>query len=161
MSTIEGLIWFFRRHAWHLLPKLGCVVSLPFIVVWIMHGIPSLLSAAVVKPKVEPPALLQKQNSSDVVSKTRSIEESQALPAISPVTTPEKSVSETGILGFGGRVESENEIVMIYQDGILLRNGKKHKIGETFIVEGKEETLECVNVGCGIVRFVSGKTVTF
>jgi hypothetical protein len=152
MSPIEGLIWFSRRHWWHLLPKLGGVVSLPFIIVWMMHGIPSLLSAAVVKPQLESTTKLPKEPSGP---KVKSIEVSEPLPIVS-----EKPV-ERGVLGFGGIVEPENEIVMLYPDGVLLRNGKKYKIGETFILEGKEETLKCVSVRCGKVCFESGKTITF
>jgi hypothetical protein len=162
MSPIEALVWFARRHWWHLLPKLGGIVSLPFIIVWMMHGIPSLLSAAVVKPKVESPSSLQKTEPTVSVSKTKSSEVSQSLSVVSPSPVPDGSVSGTELLGFGGKVELDSfEIVMLYPDGILLRNGKKYKVGETFMLEGKEETLECVNVRCGIARFLSGKTVTF
>jgi hypothetical protein len=55
----------------------------------------------------------------------------------------------------------DSEIVMLFPDGVLLRNGKKYMIEEKFRIDGKEETLVCVNVRCGIVKFASGKTVTF
>jgi hypothetical protein len=158
MSPIEGLIWFARRHWWHLLPKLAGVVSLPFVIVWIMHGVPSLLSAAVVKSKIESSVTLQKTESLPVEKPMRS-EVPEPLPTktSSPVPPPSGS-----ILGFGNdKPEPVSEIVMLFPNGILLSNGKKYKIGETLTIEGKEETLKCVNVRCGIVGFVSGKTVTF
>jgi hypothetical protein len=158
MSPIEGLIWFARRHWWHLLPKLAGVVSLPFVLVWIMSGIPSLLSAAVVKPKVESSIALQKTESLTVEKPTRSeVPEPLSTKTSSPVPPPSGSM-----LGFGNdKQEPVSEIVMLFPNGVLLSNGKKYKIGETLTIEGKEETLKCVNVRCGIVVFVSGKTVTF
>jgi hypothetical protein len=162
MSPIEGLIWFARKHAWHLVPKLGAIASIPFVFYAVMNGLPSLLSGAVVKPKVESPVALQKTESLSVEKPTRSeVPEPLPMKTPSPVSPPPPSPSGS-ILGFGNdKPEPVSEIVMLFPNGVLLSNGKKYKIGETLTIEGKEETLKCVNVSCGIVGFVSGKTVTF
>jgi hypothetical protein len=162
MSPIEGLIWFARRHWWHLVPKLAGVVSLPFLIVWMMHGIPSMLSAAIVKPNVEPAGKLQKVGETVTEKKTP---EKKADGGETPSPVLENSVTPVyKSKPFGIPVASAKEvteIVMLYPDGVLLRNGKKYKVGETFLLGDKEEILECVNVRCGIARFVSGKIVTF
>jgi hypothetical protein len=162
MSPIEGLVWFARRHAWHLLPKLVGIVSLPFLVYMSVDGFPSFLSAAVVKP--------------EKVSESLSSEKPVSVPSPVPVSPlvpdtqlqKEKAILEQKLIDAENKLRQvelvrseELSIVMLYPDGILLRNGKKYKVGETLMIEGKEETLECVNVDCGIVRFLSGKTVTF
>jgi membrane-associated HD superfamily phosphohydrolase len=161
MSPIEGLIWFVRKHAWHLVPKLGAIVSLPFVFYMVMNGLPSLLSGAVVKQNVESPSKLQKTESLPV-------EKSVSVPMFDPKLQKEKEILEQKLQDTEKKLQQvesvkieEQKIVMVYSDGILLSNGKKYKIGETLTIEGKEETLKCVNVSCGIVGFVSGKTVTF
>lgn len=60
-----------------------------------------------------------------------------------------------------GRKIIETKIVMLYEGGLMLDDGRKIAIGDTFDFEGASETLGCVNVDCGIVGFESGKRVRF
>jgi hypothetical protein len=167
MSPIEALVWFARRHAWHLVPKIGGVVVSPFVIYGIMSGAPSVLSAAVVKPKVESTQKTEQKNEVSVTQEKQveavpSLSSSVVSPVASPSPVPGSSVPGTGIFGIGGKSEPlVTEIVALYPDGVLLSNGKKYRVGETFIFEGQEEILRCVNVVCGKVCFESGKIVTF
>jgi len=57
MSPLEGMIWFARRHAWHLVPKFVCVIALPFVVGGAVMSMPQLLASAALggkKPDVPP-----------------------------------------------------------------------------------------------------------
>jgi hypothetical protein len=158
MTPIESIIWFARRHAWHLVPKLAGACSLPFIVIGLVTSLPSILAEAATKP--------------DSAPKTEQKTAVAALPLPSVPADPqmihEKTELEKRLAETEKRLEQaetarsgESEIVMLFPDGVLLRNGKKHMIGEKFEVGGNEETLDCVNVRCGIVLFASGKKITF
>lgn len=50
---------------------------------------------------------------------------------------------------------------MLFAKGVMLNDGRKIAVGDTFDYEGAPETLACVNVDCGIVGFESGKKVRF
>jgi hypothetical protein len=122
MSPFEGLIWFARRHAWHLVPKLAGIVSLPFLLMGLMSTIPSVLSGAVTKSELKSSS--SEKPSSQVLEPVK--------PVIDPQITKEKVAFEQKLRETETKLEQaksarsvETEIVMLIPDGVLLRNGKK------------------------------------
>jgi hypothetical protein len=159
MSPIEGLIWFARRHAWHLVPKAVVGVSLPFVGMALLEMIPALLTAATVsKPHIDSPS---KSSSVSSVSVPSPAALTEPVPE-SPLHKNEPIIGQKLFdLGRSNNVSGkDDDIVAIFPDGFMFRNGKKYIIGETFMFEGIEETLKCVNIRCGFVRFESGKKVS-
>jgi hypothetical protein len=159
MSPIEGLVWFARRHAWHLVPKVVVGVSLPFVGMALLELIPSLLTAAVVhKPAIE-------QSRSELLP-AASVSVSDSVPLAEQVPDTLLRKEDTfgqkifGLSGSNNVSGKSDDIVAIFPNGFLLRNGKRYIVGETLIFEDQEETVRCVNVRCGFVRFESGKKVT-
>jgi hypothetical protein len=55
----------------------------------------------------------------------------------------------------------ENKIVMLYQRGVMLDDGRKVEIGETLEIEGETETLAVACAICGVIVFESGKRIRF
>jgi hypothetical protein len=53
MNALEGICWFARRHAWHLIPKLGVILSIPFVGMFVLMGLPGLLASAMPGGKPE------------------------------------------------------------------------------------------------------------
>jgi hypothetical protein len=181
MNGIEGLIWFFRRHAWHLIPKLVGILSLPFILSGaVMYG-PKLLASSVSSQFGVDQQSVQmeesKQNESgktSVVSKQGAFGESksvvgESLVGVSGVSSssgnralqPVGGVSEPtkGIpTGFGGSTGGEGgKVVMLYERGVILDDGRKVEVGETFTFGGRSETLSVACPACGVIVFLSGK----
>jgi hypothetical protein len=162
MSPIEGLIWFARRHAWHLVPKTVLAVSLPFIGIALLDIIPSLLTAATVqKPTTEQAAAKPSPAASVPVPLVSSPQPVSDVTLQKSDSDFEQNLFDLGKSKFSESGKSDDSVIVaIFSDGILLRNGKKYKVGERFTFEGKEETLKCVNIRCGFIRFESGKKVT-
>ena len=190
MQWWEGLLWFSRRHMWHLLPKMGLIVSIPFLFLWLTFSLPDLFAASVVGgTKLE-----QKDDRKEERAESAVAGKSE-LPSIPSVGVVSSSASRTPVLDKGSvgevgrsvaggvglgkevnelsaatqsvpaapKVESKRvlKIVMLYQEGVMLDDGKKIAIGETFEVDGSPETLSCACPVCGVIVFKSGKRIRF
>lgn len=147
MSRLEGVLWFARRHAWHLVPKALCVPVLIFVVIPMLFNLPTLFADSMSGGKKDARSKVQ-----DV--KPNIVTESPAAESAMSITVPEP-------MPIAEPVKPSVKIVMLFERGVMLDDGTKIEIGETLTYEGQEETLACVSVECGIAGFESGKRVRF
>ena len=180
MNALEGLMWFFRRHAWHLVPKIVLVIVLPILVWKLFLAFPSFLMGAASGGSVEQKVLVKQEESnrgtggssggSGVVN--RVIESEGGVPGVVSSPGDRSSLPSRGTLGggtgppFGIRPAfrdfgAESKIVMLFEKGVMLYDGRKIFIGETLFHEGEIETLSVACATCGVICFESGKRVKF
>jgi len=185
MTPIEGIVWFLRRHGWHLGLKLGGVVLLVFFVPSFLMSIPTLLANSmmggtlvvqkcdkeVLQPELQDE--LQRAESkqgADVVGESGL----PAKPVVRQLPFPEERAfgADRGALervsdsiearvGRREEVKKSVKIVMLYQKGVMLDDGRKIAVGEAFEIDGTEETLSVACAICGVVGFESGKRLRF
>lgn len=173
-TPFEAVLWFSRRHALHLVPKAAFILGLPFIVLYGMDVIPTILMEAT------------KQKSTAEITVTES---ETGVAVVDKVKTPEidcKSLIDSAVAQvkkdfnvIRGRSEVEkaelaeklrqseqlrtqdSEIVGIFSHGIIVKNGKIRRKGDTVFMNGKDEILDSIDVPRGSIKFASGKIVTF
>jgi hypothetical protein len=178
MRPLEGVLWFARRHAWHLIPKAVVTLGIPFVGVPLLFGLPlAVMKGAQVDKQV---VQLETKESKDeskgqagrvAMGEPREPSKQDVRLVPSPETRSfgadprvvegiESSVVERVE---SGRIESKREvkIVMLYQKGVLLDDGRKIAIGETFDYAGETETLVVACAACGVIVFESGKRIKF
>jgi len=188
MSPVQGLLWFGRRHAWHLVPKIACVISIPYVFCMVFMGLPNWLASAAVgvkkpdevkqevKTEVKPEENKDGKNASVVKSRV-AVSESVASPRVESraVSLPAagagfvtNGVDERVMLPHGERVAERRveekkavKIVMLYKEGVMLNDGRKISYGETLEIEGNTETLSLACPVCGVIVFESGKRIKF
>ena len=182
MSPFEGVLWFARKHGWHLLPKFGVIVSLPFVAMFVLGSLPGFLMAAVSdkKPEVSVVQVEAKRAESKESRVGESVIDDRAQRLSGVVSSSDvRSVESVGgvvesgvgvssgvgksfgVFGVGGESTREVRVVMLYQKGVMLNDGRKITIGEAFDVDGKSETLSVACPQCGVIGFESGKRVQF
>ena len=162
LTKWEAVKWFLGRHGWHLIPKIGGILAIPYIAVKILLAVPVLLmdaAGANAAPKSEPPAATE-----TLAEKT--------LPAPTPARiagAPLAGVPPARVAFSATEPESipmpvpmkQVKMVMLFNGGVILDDGRKIAIGETFNFEEKTETLACACAACGVIGFESGKRVRF
>jgi hypothetical protein len=173
MSPLEALLWFTRRHGWHLIPKVACVPLLLFVGVPMLFSVPDVLAKGMMKDvegkEKQTTAAIKKQNGQIGQSDSRSIG--------SVGTSAESEIPGNGEETVRGSRHSEEvgeawkttgivkavnvKIVMLFEGGVMLDDGRKIAVADVFEYEGRTETLLDVNVGAGIVVFESGRKVRF
>ena len=175
MTPFEGLAWFARRHAWHLLPKLAGIISIPFIGGWFLMSLPTIaMSAVSEKYKVEQVETVQDESAERAV--VREGRESSGVD-VQRIPAPEirasgvdrriasglagADTSVTGVVVRPDERKREIKIVMLYQKGVVLDDSRKISIGETLEYEGETETLAVACAVCGVIVFESGKRIRF
>jgi hypothetical protein len=155
----EAVKWFTGKHGWHLIPKIVFAVSLPFLVMYTIIALPSILVGAasggtpVANDPPEPPAITKTETPPPPpaerpsnIPRTDTIQpETPPLPA--PVT-PAIPVERV-------------KFSMLFNGGIILDDGRKIAIGETMGYAGETETLAAACAVCGIIIFESGKRIRF
>jgi len=177
MNWYEGLMWFARKHAWHLVPKFSIIFAIPFIGWWLLMSIPTILaSAAVGSKQVEQVEVFEDESRREegVITMggrsgvTSPVLDARAIrqPEVQSVGADFGAVARVeGSLsgGMDRRVESKKEvkIVMLHQRGVVLDDGRKIAIGETLDYGGAEETLAVACAICGVIVFESGKRIRF
>ena len=169
MTPVEGLLWFARRHGWHLAPKILGVILLPYILLKVLLGLPMFLMNAAAGEKtptaeVAPPAVVKNIEIPDPPkaippgpTKTDSSIRSTTPPAAPLATRKEEPVPV--------RPEplpaKRAKLVMLFNGGVILDDGSKIKIGEKIDYDGKTETLADACAICGVIVFESGKRIRF
>jgi hypothetical protein len=175
MTPFEGLMWFARKHAWHLVPKFGVILSLPFVVPYVLLSLPDVLVAgmmspsAVVKSEVKDESEKVKQGSPVVgesVKPSKPDAGSVSSPQVrsAPVDSkPVERITSTDVPRVASvRAEPKRvKIVMLFKNGVLLDDGRRILVGETFDYEGVKETLACACPSCGVIGFESGRRFKF
>jgi hypothetical protein len=164
MSPLEGIVWFARRHAWHLVPKFIGILAIPIVGVPMLFRLPTMLAGSVMQgnetKKDDKPAVVGKQ---DVL--TESVRENVRKAEVAALPDHQETVAEVKPEVAAPRMaEPEKKsvkIVILFEEGVVLDDGQKISVGETFLYENAKETLVCVSVECGIVGFRSGKKVRF
>jgi adenosyl cobinamide kinase/adenosyl cobinamide phosphate guanylyltransferase len=169
MSPLDGVLWFARRHGWHLGLKAGALFVVVFGGISLLFRLPTILGDSVnlgagieraVGHLSPQPAVVSKvsgavshETVSEVVSRVpvhSSVSEhdvddvlSVSVPAVLPVPVKPK------------------KIVMLFMKGVMFDDGTKIMVGETFDYEGVSETLSVSCPVCGVVGFESGKRMKF
>lgn len=159
MTPWEGLLWFGRRHAWHLCPKLGCIALLPYGGMYLLMAAASGGSAP-----MEKAAVVKKESERAPASAGESKQKPVERPVVKENLPAKSAIAASAALpsvSFVKSVVKEKKIVMLYQEGVMCDDGSKVSVGEAFDYEGKKETIACVNAARGIVGFQSGKKVRF
>jgi hypothetical protein len=162
LSPVEGVMWFARRHAWHLVIKVGLVLGL-------VIGFPMILTNVV--------SATVSGSTAATAIKSNSESPSPASPPSPPVFTPPARAGAAERTGGTERVETKGEreekptpalsasakeerkVVMNFNEGVIFNDGTKIKIGEAVEIGGKTETLALSCTRCGVVAFESGKKV--
>jgi len=146
----EGIVWFTRKHGWHLIPKFVFAVSLPFVVMYTVIALPAVLMAAVesggtpvANDPPEPPAVIK-------------TETPPPLPAVRQPETPPLPAPVAPAIPV-----ERVKFSMLFNGGIILDDGRKIAIGETMGYAGETETLAAACAVCGIIIFESGKRIRF
>ena len=171
MTPFEGLCWFFRKHGWHLLPKFGCIVSFPFVVSYVLFSLPVVMMDVVssqstesaVENKVIVPEAV-KSVAKEVPAVTKPSEKAVVSKEVSAVSRPPmtaKPPKPAASVPAVVPIVKGRKVVMLYQNGVMLDDGKKITLGETFAYEGAPETLACACAICGVIAFESGKRIRF
>jgi hypothetical protein len=190
MTPLGGVVWFARRHAWHLVPKLGLIASIPFVGMFVLMSLPGLLASSMTGSKFAAPAgqvekVEEKSKESGHEKKESGVERTVGKSVIKdslegvPVmvhSAAEGAVVPSGVdvapgvgvpsgvggmFGVGRESKREVKIVMLYQKGVMLNDGRKVTIGEAFDIDGETETLCVACPVCGVIGFESGKRIKF
>jgi hypothetical protein len=167
MTPIEGILWFGRRHAWHLIPKFSCIPLLFFVVLPMFFSLPELLVSGMINVEGKNEKTVSKQEelpvkppSSAQASKLKEPEVEQAVPL--PKAVPAAPPPPAAVPSAPVKVEPQSlKIVMLFGNGVLLDDGQKVFIGDSFLHEGKREVLQSVDVVSGMVLFSSGRFFRF
>ena len=165
MTKWEGLCWFLRKHGWHLLPKFGGILAMPYVVMQVLFAIPVILmdaamggSSAKREAPVDKVAVEQKVVKVEKVVPP-AVPVLESVVADVPVEVP--LVPDVGVTALAVQPSKVVKVVMLYQNGVLLDDGRKITIGEAFSYEGETETLACACAVCGVIAFESGKRIRF
>ena len=168
MTPFEAIIWFGKKHAWHLVPKFVGILSLPFLVGGLLMWLPTFLSSSlfgssvatkteaiskeseVVVGSPDRPSLLAVDIPPTVAAVAQ--QSSRVLPTEVPKVTKEEILKP---------ILRSMKVVMLYQKGVMLDDGRKVSVGESFVYEGETETLSVACAVCGVMAFESGKRVRF
>ena len=178
MNGLEGSLWFFRRHGWHLVPKMVVLLSLPFIVWKLFVFVPGVLMGAASGSSVEKKVDVKQEESQrkSVTGGTGSVERVGGtlggVSGVAPSPGDSAALLSGGVIGTGsvppGVVRpvfsdrsSGTRIVMLYEKGVMLDDGRKISLGETVLYEGALETLSVACATCGVIFFESGKRFKF
>jgi zona occludens toxin (predicted ATPase) len=167
MTRIEALLWFGRRHGLHLGLKLGFLIFLLFLLPSIFLGLPNKVMAAMQKKnEANKPAVIEKESDKKAL-------EPLSKPVVAPAPVPlAPQVSRPAAAPPGVSQElpapvvkpeplRSKTIVMLFVKGVMLDDGSKYKVGETFDYDGSSETLAMACAVCGVVIFESGKRKRF
>ena len=181
MNALEGSLWFLRRHGWHLVPKMILALLLPFICWKVFVGMPGFLVAATSVPSVEQTLEVKQEE----VKRESVAVKSGGSGSVKPVVGSLEGVS--GVASSSGDIaaslprrvsgagevrayrngglfsgsSSGSRLVMLYEKGVMLDDGRKVSIGETVFYEGEMETLSVACATCGVICFESGKRLKF
>jgi hypothetical protein len=168
---MEGLMWFARRHAWHLGLKAAAVIVLLIFLPSFLLAMPGMFmdAAGGKKEVVAQTESLESENEVTVEATVGRVRE--ALPS-RPTVPPRSAVSRVSNEEFPPvpaaqpkpvlpEVVKSKRIVMLFEKGVMLEDGTKIRVGETFTFEGSSETLACACAICGVVGFESGKRMRF
>ena len=186
MTKWRGLLWFLRRHGWHLLPKMAGILLLPYVASKVLFAIPDILMNAAmatgepdVSSKPNVPAVVEMvEDVPEVVKPLVKVEKSERIvventaKAVPEATKPPVKMEQTERMITESTAETvpvvtktapalSKKVVMLYQNGVILNDGSKITIGEAFTYEGASETLACACAICGVIVFESGKRVRF
>ena len=162
MTPLEGVVWFTKRHGWHLVPKIVGILSIPFVVGPLLLYLPSLLASTLVDSGDSMVASEMRENVS-VVKKVPDVVPSIAsTPRSGSDNPPTRVVDTIAELPEVVKVELKSKkVVMLYQKGVMLDDGSKITIGDAFAYDGNTETLSCACPVCGVIAFESGKRIRF
>lgn len=150
MSALEGVVWFARRHAWHLVPKAACVPLLLFVGVPMVFDLSAMFADSAFKGGGQEQKNVVRSEAVKPFSVTKT--EDAVFSGTEPVPPAvDVLVTET----------DEVQVVMLYEKGVMLNDGRKISVGDSFRYQTQEETLCSVCVECGLVMFLSGKRVYF
>lgn len=129
LSPIGAIIWFIRRHIVHLSFKIGFVVAVFFIFRSIFTGLPGMVSRSM---------------GGSAVSKTA--EKKEVSPSV-PVPQIERSgpIMNQGVPVPVHPPLKDNVIYVYCKDYIITDSGRVN-IGETFIKDGKRQTLQKIDI---------------
>jgi hypothetical protein len=120
-SPLEGILWFARRHAWHLIPKIAAIVSIPFLGMWMIMVLPhKAMSALVSSQRTESVSEVKVASNPVKQDETRgedkSVVDSKRVESIRGVVresserVPRVVPSEVGVSGVGiGAVSGSSE----------------------------------------------------
>ena len=176
MTKLGSLRWFFGKHGWHLVPKVGGIVAMPFVLAKVLFSLPVFLMTAVSgnfsEISAAVPAVVQEvsaEESPSPPSLDRNIPMARqsASPAIRPAAAPGESspVAKVESIPAPTRVEpvvvKRLKMVMLFNGGVIFDDGSRVTSGEAFDYEGKTETLAFACAVCGVVGFESGKRLRF
>ena len=178
-TAFEAVQWFLRKHGWHLIPKAVIIFSLPFIVGAIVFFLPQFLMAAVSSgTALQPEVAIVSPVGESLPAVPPALNSSVASPSFpvggTPPPRPPAPPSGIPSAPFRGdnleslpapvRIEPAPERVrfsMLFNGGVLLHDGRKITIGETFTFEGETEALAVACAICGIIGFESGRRIRF
>jgi len=153
MTKWESLKWFARRHAWHLVPKVAGILSVPLVLGPMLLSLPNLLMAAAT------PDHSKEREKSVVVEMVAPVSREVSLSGgLAAIREPVEVAVVTALPQVA--VKSK-KIVMLFNGGLMCDDGSKIAIGETVDYEDKTETLLCACAVCGVIGFASGKRIRF
>jgi hypothetical protein len=164
-SRLEALLWFCKRHYWHLVPKAVVAAGLVFYVPGFLFSLPEKFIGGAVRVNS---AAVSKEKTKDVngsaapVSVAPSAAAAAAQPAAKPelsseVSKPVQALSKPAV------TFERPKIVLLYEDSVVMNNGERWHIGDDLIVAGsvRREKLKSIDVVKGVVLFESGFRIRF
>jgi hypothetical protein len=180
-TPFEAVIWFTKRHGYHLIPKLFLIGGLPFIVMYGMRLLPGLLDGVVhvdstVPAMVTPPVqVLPHPSVADFVTETVDTaalmacrESSEAkdaeLSAVREEMAAVRAESEDiarKLTELEARRASDYEITGLFPWGVITKDNRRRYVGDFVLIDGVEQRITAVDVVRAAVRFESGRIIVF
>lgn len=166
LGKLGSIWWLIRRHGLHLVLKLIAVIFFFWSMIRILSALPFIIANAFVPDVSALESKTPDKKAESGVTKTDKPEEffppgmdanqSRFLQDMESRFRSVKEENERLKESIEAMRESQSSIKAVFPGGVLTADGKRRKVGETVTVNGKEETINVINVKLGLVRFVSG-----
>jgi hypothetical protein len=148
MRKLESIIWFFKKHGYHLVPKfLALVVGLPLLFYFVLFVLPFSLykkdDKKITNQDVKKNVTVVEKNTSEGIKKVptegnKKVDSNEFSGIMYYLDLQEIYIEllENKIENLQIEVDRVGEIVSLFEGGFLVRGGRKFLVGDSYFFRG-------------------------